>query len=164
MDDTATLNHGPSSEVLARTFVGPGAFVRWEAALEDLSAADAVRVPAGSPHSVAQVVAHVDFWMRWILETLGGRPQPWPQHAEGGWPEVSEADWAALRDGLLARLRRAAELARDEEFTARVAYRNDTAGKALMDFAFHNAYHLGQVVLIRRMLGAWPPPSGGDTW
>jgi hypothetical protein len=24
--------------------------------------------------------------------------------------------------------------------------------------------HLGQVVLLRRLLGAWPPPGGGDTW
>jgi hypothetical protein len=30
--------------------------------------------------------------------------------------------------------------------------------------AAHNAYHLGRIVLIRQMLGSWPPPSGGDTW
>jgi hypothetical protein len=22
----------------------------------------------------------------------------------------------------------------------------------------------GQIVLLRRQLGAWPPPRGGDTW
>jgi uncharacterized damage-inducible protein DinB len=30
--------------------------------------------------------------------------------------------------------------------------------------AAHNSYHLGQVVVLRQMLGAWPPPSGGLTW
>jgi len=30
--------------------------------------------------------------------------------------------------------------------------------------AAHNSHHLGQVVLLRLMLGAWPPPSGSYTW
>ncbi len=25
----------------------------------------------------------------------------------------------------------------------------------------HNSYHLGQIALLRRSLGAWPPPGGG---
>jgi len=24
--------------------------------------------------------------------------------------------------------------------------------------------HFGQIALLRRMLGAWPPPGGGDPW
>jgi uncharacterized damage-inducible protein DinB len=28
----------------------------------------------------------------------------------------------------------------------------------------HKSYHLGQIALLRRTLGAWPPPGGGDTW
>jgi uncharacterized damage-inducible protein DinB len=28
----------------------------------------------------------------------------------------------------------------------------------------HNSYHVGQIAMLRRMLGAWPPQSGGDTW
>jgi hypothetical protein len=28
----------------------------------------------------------------------------------------------------------------------------------------HNSHHLGQVVLLRRPIGAWPPARGGDTW
>jgi uncharacterized damage-inducible protein DinB len=27
----------------------------------------------------------------------------------------------------------------------------------------HNSYHAGQVAVVRQMLGAWPPPSGGVT-
>jgi hypothetical protein len=30
--------------------------------------------------------------------------------------------------------------------------------------AAHNPHDLGQVVLLRQMLGAWPPPSGSYTW
>jgi hypothetical protein len=34
----------------------------------------------------------------------------------------------------------------------------------LQTMASHISYHLGEVVLMRRMLGLWPPPSGGYTW
>ncbi|HEY7818849.1 MAG TPA: DinB family protein, partial [Vicinamibacteria bacterium] len=34
----------------------------------------------------------------------------------------------------------------------------------LHTIASHGSYHVGQVVLLRQMLGAWPPPSGGLTW
>ena len=34
----------------------------------------------------------------------------------------------------------------------------------LHTIASHNSYHLGQIVLVRQLLGAWPPPGGGLTW
>jgi uncharacterized damage-inducible protein DinB len=34
----------------------------------------------------------------------------------------------------------------------------------LWQTAVHNSYHIGQVVILRRMLGAWPPLDGSDTW
>ena len=30
--------------------------------------------------------------------------------------------------------------------------------------AQHNAYHLGQIVVLRQVLGIWPPPAGSYTW
>jgi len=30
--------------------------------------------------------------------------------------------------------------------------------------ATHNAHHLGQVILLRQLTGAWPPPAGSWTW
>ncbi len=34
----------------------------------------------------------------------------------------------------------------------------------LENLAAHNAYHLGRIVLLRQLQGAWPPVSGGFTW
>jgi len=31
----------------------------------------------------------------------------------------------------------------------------------LQTVASHNSYHTGQVVLLRRILGAWPPETSG---
>jgi hypothetical protein len=35
---------------------------------------------------------------------------------------------------------------------------------ALVHVANHNAHHLGQIVLLRQLMGRWPPPSGSWTW
>jgi hypothetical protein len=32
----------------------------------------------------------------------------------------------------------------------------------LAETALHNAYHLDQIVLLRRMQGLWPPEGGDD--
>lgn len=34
----------------------------------------------------------------------------------------------------------------------------------LIAVAAHNSYHAGQAVVLRQLLGMWPPPSGGLTW
>ena len=39
-----------------------------------------------------------------------------------------------------------------------------TRRDALVHIANHNAHHLGQVIVLRQMMGQWPPPSGGWTW
>ncbi|MGG3196403.1 hypothetical protein ABEP92_22145 [Priestia aryabhattai] len=31
----------------------------------------------------------------------------------------------------------------------------------LRNIASHNSYHLGEIVIMRRLNGAWPPPTGG---
>jgi hypothetical protein len=39
-----------------------------------------------------------------------------------------------------------------------------TAREQLENLGAHNAYHFGRIVLLRQLLGAWPPRSGGYTW
>lgn len=39
-----------------------------------------------------------------------------------------------------------------------------TVRDALVHIAQHNSHHLGQVILLRQIMGRWPPPSGAWTW
>ena len=39
-----------------------------------------------------------------------------------------------------------------------------TARDAWEHVAQHNAHHLGQIVVLRQVLGIWPPPAGSYTW
>ena len=39
-----------------------------------------------------------------------------------------------------------------------------TLEAVLWQMVAHNSYHVGQIAMLRRTLGAWPPRKGGDRW
>ncbi|PYE52940.1 DinB family protein [Deinococcus yavapaiensis] len=154
---------GPSPEALERLLDEGSEFVAPSRFLEGLSAYDACRRVPGAPHTIAEIVAHLRYWQVYFLAVARDeRPTP-PAHASEGWPQVTEAEWDALRGAFLAGLAQTKRLAREGDL-ARVVRDRETLGYKLASHAGHNAVHVGQVILLRRMLGAWPPPSGGDTW
>ena len=151
-------------EALAAIFAGGPANVSVERALSGLSATDATRVPEGLPHSVAQLLAHMHFWQSWVLRAARNENPAWPKHASEGWPEVTEPDYDALRTSFLEGLAEAQALARNADFASSLTRQGRPWAETLAGFATHTVYHVGQIVLTRRALGAWPPPEGGDTW
>lgn len=152
------------NSALGTLFLGGVANVNWERALEGLRAEDAVRVPAGLPHSVAQVVAHVQFWQAYLRLVTGGQNPVDVSGAAEGWPAVRAPEWEALKSAFFEDLAALSALAADPAFTATPDRKGRPWAVGLTNFAGHGAYHLGQVVTIRQALGLWPPPSGGDTW
>ena len=129
------------------------------------------RVP-GAPHTIAEIVAHMTFWLDWFVGRCEGSGTPMPHAAAIGWPPVEAGTWDALRQRFLDALDRLAVLgaAADAdvrrveppmEFPPIAGY---TVRELIVHVAMHDAHHLGQIVLLRQMLGAWPPPAGAYTW
>jgi uncharacterized damage-inducible protein DinB len=130
-------------------------------ALDGLTPEQAVTRLEGWPYSVAEVVAHMLFWQRHDHATIETGAEP-DVPAGADWPAVTEEDWPRLKDEFLASLEGSRKIARDSEALERpILGGKFTVGLRLVCFTGHNAYHLGQVVMMRRMLGAWPPPGGG---
>lgn len=125
--------------------------------------------PNGAEHSIRRITAHLVFWQDLYLERLAGTERPSPPHDAAGWPggdaPRDEREWKALVARFLDGLARAIG-AIDSAPLATVLPRwgGRTRFAGLNGLAVHNAYHLGQVVQLRKMLGAWPPPGGGDSW
>ena len=150
--------------------IAPIAYLAPEQALEGLSAADAVRRPQGLSHSVAEIVAHLSFWQNWFYARCTGDAQPVVASAAAGWPAVVPDGWPDIRSRFVGRLHELGALAKGDvsrpvtpsiEFPPLAHY---TIADALVHVATHNAHHLGQVIAIRQLLGAWPPPAGSWTW
>jgi len=89
-----------------------------------------------------------------------------------GWPSVAEGGWTAVRESFTSGLEQAAALAGQIglleqlvhpaiEFPPLAGY---TVRDALVHVASHNSHHLGQVIILRQLMGSWPPPSGSWTW
>jgi uncharacterized damage-inducible protein DinB len=130
-------------------------------ALDDLTPEQAVMKLEGWPHSIAEVVAHMLFWQRQDLATIETGVEA-PSTPEENWPVVTKADWPSLKDEFLASLEESRKVARNPENLERMILNGRfSVGLRLVWFTGHNAYHLGQVVFMRRVIGAWPPPGGG---
>jgi uncharacterized damage-inducible protein DinB len=132
--------------------------------------------PAGAPHSIYEELWHVVFWQRITLEWIIGIETPYPKSSLDGFPTVLDLEkepFGALCeryfDGLTAAVEAATDTSRhDREIRCPsrpgLPMRAMTVLEQLQNLAAHNAYHLGRIVLLRQLLGVWPPPSGGDSW
>lgn len=167
----------PGTNPLAELIYGKGGHASPVACVEDLSAELAGSRVSGSPYSVWQIVKHLNYWMDYELKRMDGRPLPYPEHAIESWPTVtapsSEEEWKKEVSQFSEHLQEFVRLsdsgtetlARSVEVTTRAHTQQcNTMHAVLWQTAVHNSYHIGQIVLIRRCLKAWPPRGGGDTW
>jgi uncharacterized damage-inducible protein DinB len=161
---------------------GKGAHVDPVACVEDIPAELAARTVAGYPHSIWQIVEHMNYWMDYDLGKVAGENRPYPDKAIESWPahpspaagsRTLDDQWQATTrrfSDLLAQVARLAEsdpaaLARKIQMLGPAQSRREsTLHAVLWQIAAHNSYHSGQIALLRRQSGAWPPERGGDTW
>lgn len=151
---------------------GKGAHVDPLACVEDIDADVAQRRIAGFPHSIADLVFHMNYWMTYELTRIRGEKPEYPEHNAESFPSTPE-NWDRLTRDLASLLNEFAKLAQasgaelDRELES--IHPGDkqhasTLEAILWQMVAHNSYHTGQIALIRRALGVWPPQSGGDTW
>ena len=123
------------------------------------------------PHTIWQLLGHLDFWMDYGLKRIEGGEATWPATAADSWPKSDgpsdEVTWlheVALFRTNLAQLATIAD-ARASTLSRIVDKKTGkTVEAVLWELALHNSYHGGQIVLLRQALGLWPPPGGGETW
>lgn len=144
--------------------------------LEGLSDQQAHQRISGAPHTVYEEAWHIGFWLRMTLDWVNGIETPYPANPVIPFPtreQTLNEPWTQLRGRLLAGIEDAANMVRDAsrmEGTVRCPsrpgdpLRSMTVREQLESLAAHNAYHFGRIVLLRQLLGTWPPRSGGFTW
>ena len=166
-----------SEPSLIELLYGKGAHANPLACVNDLPAELAVQRPEKLPHSVWQLVWHMNYWMEYDLRRVQGQAQRYPAHASESWPEnpasLTELEWKKEVSRFTTLLATLAEMAAwDAEKLARPASpapaqegkQDASILHVLWQIAVHNSYHVGQIALVRRVLGACPPRGGGDSW
>ena len=166
-----------SDLVLTQLLYGTGSHVNPLACVEDVSSDLSGRRIEGYPHSIFQTVGHMNYWMNYELQRIRGEAPAYPTHAAESWPAnaspVSESEWketiARFRN-LLGEFTALAKSTPDVLARTVVHANANQAGQAssveavIWQMVTHNSYHVGQIALLRRAFGAWPPKGGGDTW
>ncbi len=148
--------------------------------LEGISEDQAHRRIGLAPHTIFQELWHITFWQQISLDWVRGFETPFPLHAAAGFPSEADLseDWDQLRERFFQGSDEAVGLARDclardpERLNVLIncpsrpglPNRAMTVREQLESLGAHNHYHFGRIVLLRQLMAAWPPPSGGYSW
>jgi uncharacterized damage-inducible protein DinB len=136
-------------------------FVPLMDAISGLTAEQASWQPTENSHSIWQIVNHVTFWNQWVLDRLQGIVHdaayirndetfgnPGEAMNETSWREAVERVRAVchkMRETVLQLDDSQLEQPYDDEGTP--------VKVVLADLALHDAYHIGQILYIRKMQG-----------
>ena len=149
-------------EQLARILGWQDAHVGFEKSVEGLSPKLRGVRATGFPHSPWELVEHMRLTQSDILEFCRNPNYEEPVWPDDYWPPSAEPPSAREWDDCVAAFRedRAAlqALAADESIDLFATIPHGTGQtyiRELLLVADHNAYHLGQLVALRRQLGAW---------
>lgn len=150
-------------EHLKKLLSSPQAHVDTETALADFPSELRGKKPKGAPYTAWQLLEHMRIAQWDILEFSRNPGHVSPEFPDGYWPP-SEAPpdddaWASSVSQLGADLKTMVDLVSDSRTDLFAPIPQGTGQTILREallVADHNAYHLGQLVLVRRLLAAWP--------
>ena len=118
--------------------------------------------PKGSPHSPWELLEHLRITLWDILEFSRDAKHKSPEFPKGYWPESpeppNEKAWDASVKAYMRDLRSMCDLVADEsnDLFAKIPHGDgQTLLREALLTADHNAYHLGQLLIVRKMVGAW---------
>ncbi len=159
-DDAALRRH------LLKLLRGGGAHLGFDEAVKNFPPKLRGARPAGLPHSAWMLVEHLRIAQWDILEFSRNPKHVSPKWPEGYWPATdgppSDAAWEKSVAAFRADLKTMARLVANPKTNlfARIPHgTGQTILREALLVADHNSYHLGQLVTLRRLLGAWPADS-----
>jgi uncharacterized damage-inducible protein DinB len=142
---------------------GGNAHLKFEEAIADLPPELRGVRPASVPHSPWRLLEHMRIAQWDILEFCRNAAHVSPDFPDGYWPDgdapPSAEAWERSVEAFRADLKTLQELVADpaNDLFARIPHgTGQTLLREALLVADHNAYHLGQLVLLRRCLNAWP--------
>jgi uncharacterized damage-inducible protein DinB len=150
-------------EQFSRCYDQNGWFVSINNAVEDLSPEHAVRATDLAGNSIQQTLSHLTYYNRAYMLRFRGveyeydvdnndetfrEDEPW---------DVTLAQFRNVMD----EFRLLIEAADESKLEEAVPHRTDRRWWELIaDINAHNAYHAGQILLLRKLQGSWNPEKG----
>jgi exonuclease V gamma subunit len=147
-------------------------FVAVKNALDGLTAEQAAWKTGGADNTIWEEVNHLLYWNKRYLQ-IWRKELSDPQDVDNNGTFVSddinsfvsdEKNWHATTEDLfrvMADWKAELESATDEQLNAAIAERDQRPWHtAIANQNIHNAYHTGQIVLLRKLQGSWDRTKG----
>jgi len=149
-------------EQLIELLRGGDTHIKADAALADVSPQFRNVRPAANAHSIWEELEHLRIAQEDILRYTIDASWNSPEFPGGFWPgkaeSVTDEMWKASVDGFFADVEEAITFVQDAmlDLTAAIPHgEGRTYLRDVLIVADHNAYHLGQIVQARKLLGDW---------
>jgi hypothetical protein len=141
---------------------GGGAHARFDDAVKDMPEKLRGVQPAGLPHTAWMLLEHLRLAQWDLLEFSRNAKHKSPEWPKGYWPKTeappSSAAWSKSIQQFRKDLKAMQTLVANPktDLYARIPWGDgQTILREALLLADHTAYHLGQLVDVRRLLGAW---------
>ncbi len=157
------MNEKELRDFLRRTLSWHEAHVDWKKAVNGIPEKLRGSRPKGAEHSPWELLEHMRIATWDILEFSRGNNHKSPEWPAGYWPKKHAPESAAAWNRSVKELERdiegMGELVADPKTDLLAPIPGGSGQNILREallIADHNAYHVGQLVLVRRLLGCWP--------
>ena len=141
---------------------GGHAHTTFDDAVKGIPIAKAGVRPPGAAYSCWELVEHIRIAQHDILKFSQGPKWKSPKWPEGYWPKspkpAGAAKWRKSLNAVRTDLKAFEKLLRERVGELETPFRwgdGQTLLREALLIADHNAYHIGQLVLVRRLLGIW---------
>ena len=145
-----------------------GWFVSVRKVLDGVTSAQAVWKPDGTDNSIWESLAHLSYYNYAYLQRFKGVDFEYTKADNDETFESAEnpteEDWqaeVAKFDSIMTEFRELLEATDEPKFGQPVSAKNPASWAELIaNINTHNAYHGGQILLLRKLQKAWDPDSG----
>jgi len=141
---------------------GGGAHARFDDAVKNMPEELRGVKPPGFPHTAWMLLEHLRLAQWDILEFSRNSKHKSPEWPEGYWPKTGAPPGTVAWNKSIQQFRRDLKAMQDlvanpkTDLYARISWGDgQTILREALLVADHNAYHLGQLVDVSRLLGAW---------
>jgi uncharacterized damage-inducible protein DinB len=131
-------------------------FVDANTAVAGLTAEQASWTDGKGNHSIGQLAYHLVFWNQQVLAKFKGEtPAKFDGNNDETFNNFDSKKWAETvqqLDQVMKDWEKAVETADEKKL--------ESAASTIAHVGTHNAYHVGQIVYIRKLQGSWDPEKG----
>ena len=131
-----------------------------EKILAGLSSEIALKQVSEATHTIWDLIHHMSFWQDITLDAIDDKDVDWDRSKTENWPSKDpdihqkqlDQKIQEFLDGVKEFQNRAESVDLDSNM---VSWPQGTKIWALQMIAQHNSYHLGQIIILRQLLGDW---------